>query len=85
MILARFLFHALGLDDGSGPWYLFWSGFFADVVIFSSAAFAVWGFWRRHNCHERGCWRWGRLPTSEGWVVCSQHHPTGAPHASELR
>ena len=68
----RWLAALLGLTDPSGPAYLWWSGFGADLQIF--AALAV--FLRRHNCHEPGCWRLGRHPIDgTPYVVCRRHHP----------
>lgn len=67
--------HLLGLDNLSGPWYGFWSGFGSDVgeVTIFAGLIAVY---RRHNCHIRGCPRIGHHQV-EGteWVVCRRHHP----------
>lgn len=81
-MLLRALFHVLGLDDASGAFYLFWSGFFADTVIFVAAAAWYW----RHTCHVGRCWRWGRLPApGSAYTVCHRHHPDGPPtHAHIL-
>jgi hypothetical protein len=50
------LAHILGLDSGSGRWYLFWSGIGSDL-----AYLAVFGaLWHHLNCHEPGCWRLAR-------------------------
>lgn len=65
--LLWWLLHVLGVDDASGSWYLFWSGFFADVTIF--AAVGIW--LSRHRCHESGCWRLGH-PVN-GIVHCRRH------------
>lgn len=51
--LAAVLFHVLGLDDASGPWYLFWSGFGSDA-----SKLAILGglahMWRHHLRHHHG-------------------------------
>lgn len=67
----HWLSHWLGLDDGSGPVYLFWSGWFGDVGLFTVAA----TFLRHRNCEVHGCWRFGRHSTAAGHRVCRRHHP----------
>lgn len=62
--------HLLGLDDAGGHWYLFWSGFGADIPIL----FGVLALLRKHNCHTRGCWRLGRHPGPDGATRCRRHH-----------
>lgn len=78
------ILHYLGLTNGSGYWYLLWSGIFADVTIFAAAA----GLYRHHNCHTAGCWRLAKFPV-EGtpFKVCMTHHPkiNEAPKAEHLR
>lgn len=70
--MVRFLAHILGLDNASGGWYLWWSGFGADVgLLAASVTYA-----RHANCHEHHCWRLGKYHV-EGtpYRVCRQHHP----------
>lgn len=77
--MQHWLSHWLGLDNGSGALYLFWSGFFGAVeglgglAIIGGVIFAA----RHHNCHVKGCWRFKKHPV-EGtpYVVCRKHHPT---------
>ena len=64
--------HLLGLDNASGPWYLFWSGFGSDLSELTGLGIFVYMFWRKHNCHEPGCWRIGRF-TAGQTVVCHRH------------
>lgn len=74
--------HILGLDNLSGPWYGFWSGFGSDmseVIMFGW----LYAFLRKHNCHVQGCWRIGRHAV-DGYVVCARHHPKGAPTAEDI-
>lgn len=71
----------LGVTNGSGRWYLWWSGFFANVTIFS----AVIIFYRKHNCHVHSCLRLGSHPAVDAngvqHIVCRRHHPDlGAGH-----
>lgn len=65
------LAHLLGLDDASGAWYLFWSGFGADLVYLGALATAL----RKINCQTHGCWRVGRhLNPDTGAHMCRRHH-----------
>lgn len=57
--------HILGLDSPEGDWYLFWSGFGADLAYVA----AIGTFWRRHICRERGCWRFAH----HGTRTCHKH------------
>ena len=77
-MIGWWLRHLLGVDDLTGPWYGFWSGFGSDLSEIGGLGVVSYIFWRKHNCHVRGCWRIGRHPL-EGtlYVVCRQHYPTG--------
>jgi hypothetical protein len=70
------LLQLLGIDNGSGTAYLFWSGFGADLPIFAGIVLLYW----RHTCHVEGCWRIARrkVPGTEH-VVCGRHHPQAIP------
>lgn len=68
------LAHVLGLDSGSGGWYLWWSGPGSDLGELAIAA-ALAGILRKHNCEVHGCWRLGRHRTPAGHMVCRRHHP----------
>ena len=66
--------HFLGLDNGSGHFYLFWSGIFGDVTIFTAAILV----YRKHNCHAKWCLRIGHHEMeTEGMThfMCRKHHP----------
>jgi hypothetical protein len=76
------LSHLFGLDDASGAWYLWWSGFFADVSIFGSLG----ALYKHHMCHVHRCWRVGRVGVpGTHWVVCWRHHPDNAPTAQQVK
>lgn len=65
--------HAVGMTNGSGPEYLFWSGFGSDLsefIIFGG----IISVFRQHNCHVKGCWRWGKHPFQQ-YKLCARHHP----------
>ena len=61
--------HWTGADNGSGPIYLFWSGFFGDVTIFA----AVFAGLRHVNCGHSPCWRPYRHTTKNGHKLCKKH------------
>lgn len=74
------LLHVLGVDDVSGKWYAFWSGFAGDITLLIAAV--VWPYtrWRQHECLVRWCWRIGHYPFEdpEDYVshrLCWKHHP----------
>jgi hypothetical protein len=71
--------HVLGLDNASGPWYLFWSGFGADLGLIGGALL----LFRRHNCHVKWCPLVGRHKVGE-FVVCALHHPKDKPTSDDI-
>jgi hypothetical protein len=75
---------ALGIDDVSGPWYAFWSGFGSDLGELAIIGGLV-GVYRRHNCEVHRCWRLGRHVTAAGHRVCRPHHPDGHLTAAHIR
>jgi len=87
MILIHFwwwLEHFFGVDNGSTPAYLFWSGIVGDLALFS--VFTV--MYKKLNCHAQGCLRIG-LHHVKGtpYVTCRKHHPEiseGPVHVSEI-
>lgn len=68
----RWIEHALGLDNASGPLYLWWSG--AAGYVFAAVM-----YFQHNNCHEHRCPRVGRHEyTDEKGVTykaCRKHHP----------
>jgi hypothetical protein len=71
-VIGHLIEHWLGMDNLSGPVYGFWSGFGSDVSEVALIG-AVFGIFRRHNCHERHCWRIGRHVV-DGTPWCDRHH-----------
>jgi hypothetical protein len=67
----KVLAHLLGLDDASGPWYLWWSGVAGNLSLIG----APYILWRHHNCEAHRCPRIGRHRTAAGHRVCRKHHP----------
>jgi hypothetical protein len=83
--LAWWFLHLTGADNGSGPWYLFWSGAGANLGELT-IVIGLASLYLRHNCHVKGCWRIGRHPVEgTGYVVCRRHHPEDAPNAVQVR
>lgn len=68
----HWLMHVLGVDDVSGRWYGFWSGAGSDIGELALIG-AVLGMFRKHNCHQRRCWRVGRHIVN-GTPYCNRHH-----------
>jgi hypothetical protein len=79
--LFNWVRHVTGADDGSGAWYLWWSGFVGDLVYVGLLA----GFYRHVNCHVDGCKRIGghHVPGTS-FKVCRKHHPTGGNSAQTV-
>jgi len=65
----------LGTTNGSGRWYLWWSGMFGNLTIFAAMIL----FYRKHNCHVHRCFRVGRFAAVDTrnveHIVCKRHHP----------
>lgn len=75
--MLTLLLHIVGVDNVSGRWYGFWSGFGSDVTEFAVLG-ALVGVLRRHNCHVHHCWRIGKFPVDgTSYIVCRKHHPDG--------
>lgn len=72
--------HVLGLDDPSGEWYLFWSGFVGDVTLLAAILVTPYIQWKRHTCQVERCWRFGRHSFADPdehvvRMLCWKHHP----------
>lgn len=82
--MIQWLLHWLGLDDGSGAWYLWWSGIVGDLALLGTFTVLL----RRLNCHQGGCWRLGlHHVVGTPYVVCRRHHPgmeDGKPTADHI-
>jgi hypothetical protein len=81
--VGNWLYHIFGIK-GTGAAYSFWSGAGSDwgqVTVLGGAVL----LYRKHNCHERRCWRIGKHPIDGSpYIVCRKHHPDvpnkGATH-----
>lgn len=76
--------HIFGLDNGSGPWYLFWSGIGSDigeVVIIGG----IIQWYRKASCHVDGCHKIGlHHVEGTGYVTCRKHHPADATSEQDI-
>lgn len=81
------LIHVSGIDNESGRFYAFWSGLGSDLGELAIIG-ALFGAYRKHNCHVHRCWRLSRHPVDgTPFLVCRKHHPTidAAPTAEQVR
>lgn len=76
IVILHFLIHLFGVDYGVSYGhvvaYNFWSGFGSDLTEFALIG-ALIGVYRKHNCHDKGCWRVGRHIV-DGTPWCNKHH-----------
>jgi hypothetical protein len=65
----------LGTTNGSGRWYLWWSGMFGNLTIFAGILI----FYRKHVCNVHHCLRIGTHHAMDAdgvdHTVCRRHHP----------
>lgn len=82
--MIHWLYVWIGLSNASGSQYLFWSGIFGDLTIFTGGAVYL----AHSRCHSRGCWRTAKHQVDgTPWKVCRKCHPvTGdkAPTRAEI-
>jgi len=78
-LVSRWFMVHTGIDDQSGPYYAFWSGFGANLSVFgiiTALTTSAYHLARKYNCHEPGCWRVGNHPAAGGrFFLCYRHHP----------
>lgn len=73
--MSHWISHFFGMDNGSGPQYLFWSGIGSDITELLILG-GIINFARHRNCHVKGCWRWGNHNVDgTAYKVCRKHHP----------
>jgi hypothetical protein len=73
--LLHWLAIHVGSENEPGVWYGFWSGFGSDIGEVTIIGGMIM-MYRKHNCHQPGCWRIGRhrIEGTE-YMVCRKHHP----------
>ena len=72
--------HITGVDDVSGRWYAWWSGFAGDITLLAAILAAPWIQWKRASCGVRRCWRLARHDFTDPQTkiihhLCRLHHP----------
>ena len=69
-LFGGYFFHPL---NGNG--YQFWSGIAGSFLTsLPGWGVALYLFTRSHNCHVKGCWRFGHSDPEHGYPACRQHH-----------
>ncbi len=72
--MLHWLLHVTGGDNGSGPFYLEWSGFLPDLTMLSLLGAALHHI-GRHNCHVKGCLSiFTHLDPKVHAPACRRHH-----------
>lgn len=65
------LLHWMGLDNASGPAYLFWSGIGSDITEFAILGTIIKLYWQ-HKCAT--CWRIAHHAVKgTPWKTCHKH------------
>ena len=73
-MLASYDFPSYLLHPFWGWGYQFWSGIGSDLSEITLLA-GLYMLYKKHNCHERWCWRLSWHPDLSGHPVCKRHHP----------
>jgi hypothetical protein len=81
--MLHFLYVWFGLNNGSGAQYLFLSGIFSDITIFTGAIYAIHNIKKRSECHDPNCHKHGKYEFKDEinnvvYKLCEDHHP-GVP------
>lgn len=77
--MLNFLVHWMGLDNGSGPIYLFWSGF-GSIVVQPTMLVAILVYYRQHKCVT--CLRIAYHPVDGTIYKTCHRHATVEHHAN---
>jgi hypothetical protein len=74
--MTHLLSHWLGMDNPSGPVYLFLSGAGGILLTWlGSGIVAGLLFWWHNQCYVTGCYWYARRTTAAGERACYRHHP----------
>ena len=63
----------MSLNPLHGDWYQFWSGIGSDIGEITLVAGGL-GWFKHHNCKQKGCWRLGHRHPKHGRPVCARHY-----------
>lgn len=70
--IADFLLTVTGINNPTGYWYAFWSGFGGDLSMLGGIFIA----YKKLTCHVSTCWRLGHFKVDKTpYKVCKKHHP----------
>jgi hypothetical protein len=78
----RAVLHFLGWDGQTSDNYAAWSGSVPAVFTLVGLSTIISGIWHGLNCHEPGCWRYGRHKV-DGTPWCNVHHEKARPERTE--
>ena len=82
-VYDRAVLHFLGWDGQTSDNYAAWSGSVPALFTLIGLSTIISGIWHGLNCHERGCWRYGRHKVN-GSPWCNVHHEKARPQLTEL-
>jgi hypothetical protein len=75
------IMHFLGWDGQTSDYYAAWSSSIPALIALLGFSSLFAGFAHHINCHEPGCWRFGRHHVN-GSVWCNLHHLNARPQAT---
>lgn len=90
MTWLEHLLQVLGIDDTTGPWYAFWSGFGGIMERLIELLVLAGILLHKLSCETHRCWRPARHPwtdptTRETHRLCRKHHPLGPLTAAGIK
>lgn len=74
--------HVLGWDGQTSDYYAAWSSSIPALITLAGMSTLITGVWHGFNCHEPGCWRWGKHKVT-GTPWCNHHHLNARPERTE--
>jgi hypothetical protein len=80
-VYDRSVLHFLGWDGQTSDNYAAWSGSVPAMFTLIGLSTIISGIWHGLNCHEPGCWRYGRHKV-DGTPWCNAHHEKARPQVT---
>lgn len=78
----------IGVTNASGPAYLFWSGFGADLFSYLAVPIILFEYWRRNTCDVPHCHRIAKRKVKDSLgdthTVCARHIPHNVQETESL-
>lgn len=78
----RDVIHFLGWDGQASDNYAAWSGSLPALFTLAGMSTIITGLFHNLNCHEPGCWRFGRHKV-DGSPWCNVHHEKARPDVTD--